>query len=49
MKVQHEFNQKLVAQLEKIEQRQMERDHNLMQTLLETLEIKELPLQKKSL
>lgn len=40
MKVQHEFNEKLVAQLEKIEQRQMERDHNLMQVLLETQEAK---------
>lgn len=40
MKTQHEFNQKLVAQLEKIEQRQMERDRNLMLALRETQEAK---------
>lgn len=40
MKAQHEFNQKLVTQLEKIEERQIERDHNLMQALRETQKIK---------
>lgn len=40
MKAQHEFNQKLVAQLEKIEQRQIERDNNLIQALRETQEAK---------
>ncbi|WP_281217541.1 DUF3967 domain-containing protein [Lysinibacillus capsici] len=38
MKAQHEFNQKLVTQLEKIEQRQIERDNNLIQALRETQE-----------
>lgn len=40
MKSQHEFNQKLIEQLEKIEQRQAERDQNLMQALRETQEAK---------
>lgn len=40
MKAQHEFNQKLVEQLDKIEQRQIERDRNLMQALRETQETK---------
>lgn len=40
MKAQHEFNQKLIEHLEKIEQRQIERDSNLIQTLHETQEIK---------
>lgn len=40
MKVQHEFNQKLLEQLNKIEERQNERDRNLMQALRETQETK---------
>lgn len=40
MQAQHEFNQKLMEQLERIEQRQIERDHNLMQALRETQETK---------
>ena len=40
MKAQHEFNQKLIEQLNKIEQRQRDRDRNLMQALRETQETK---------
>lgn len=40
MKAQHEFNQKLMEQLNKIEQRQNERDQNLMQALRESQETK---------
>jgi len=40
MKAQHEFNQKLVEQLERIEQRQMERDQQLMKAIRETQEVK---------
>ncbi|WP_234417230.1 MULTISPECIES: DUF3967 domain-containing protein [unclassified Lysinibacillus] len=40
MKAQHEFNQKLIEQLNKIEQRQNERDQNLMQALRESQETK---------
>ena len=36
MKAQHEFNQKLVEQLECIEQRQIERDQQLMKAIRET-------------
>ena len=40
MKAQHEFNQKLVEQLERIEQRQIERDQQLMKAIRETQEAK---------
>lgn len=40
MKAQHEFNQKLMEQLNKIEQRQNERDQNLIQALRESQETK---------
>lgn len=40
MKAQHEFNQKLVEQLERIEQRQIERDQQLMKVIRETQEAK---------
>lgn len=40
MKAQHEFNQKLVEQLERIEQRQIERDQQLMRAIRETQEAK---------
>ena len=40
MKSQHEFNQKLVEQLERIEQRQIERDQQLMKAIRETQEVK---------
>jgi hypothetical protein len=40
MKSQHEFNQKLVEQLERMEQRQIERDQQLMQAIRSTQEIK---------
>ena len=36
MKAQHELNQKLVEQLECIEQRQIERDQQLMKAIRET-------------
>ena len=40
MQVQHEFNQQLVEQLERMEQRQLERDQQLMQAIRETLAVK---------
>ena len=40
MKAQHEFNQKLVERLERIEQRQIERDQQLTQAIRETQEAK---------
>ena len=40
MKAQHEFNQKLIEQLNKIEERQNERDRNLMRVLRETQKTK---------
>lgn len=40
MKAQHDFNQNLMDHLNKIEQRQKERDQNLMQTLRESQETK---------
>ena len=40
MKAQHEFNQKLVEQLERMEQRQIERDQQLMKALRKTQEAK---------
>ena len=40
MKAQHDFNQKLVEQLERIEQRQIERDSNLIQAIRETQQVK---------
>ena len=40
MKAQHEFNQKLVEQLERMEQRQLERDQQLMKAIRETQEVK---------
>ena len=40
MKAQLEFNQKLVEQLERIEQRQIERDNNLVRALRESQEAK---------
>jgi DNA-binding transcriptional MerR regulator len=40
MKAQIEFNQKLMEQLERIEQRQIERDQQLMKAIRETQEAK---------
>lgn len=40
MKAQTEFNQKLVEQLERMEQQQIERDQKLLKTILETQETK---------
>ena len=40
MQAQHEFNQKLVEQLERMEQRQIERDQQLMQAIRATQEVK---------
>ncbi|MBC9710396.1 MAG: DUF3967 domain-containing protein [Enterococcus sp.] len=40
MKAQHDFNQKLVEQLEIIEQRQLERDSNLIQAIREIQQVK---------
>lgn len=40
MKAQYEFNQKLIEQLERIEQRQIDRDQQLMKAIRETQEAK---------
>lgn len=47
MKAQHEFNQKLVEQIERIEQRQIERDQQLMNAIRETQEAKKQLVTKK--
>lgn len=50
MNAQYEFNQKLVEQLERIEQRQNERDQQLMKAIRETQEVKKelaAPQQRK--